>query len=248
MNTFILIVDYAYQKCNTNGYWDSSTDYSDCNNDKIVNNLANFQIIIHMCSVTFLLPAALVFATHKTFQNKRNRLILFLIMTKITESIIIICSSFLIVKNRHVVFQRDGWGCRTLTYFERVGEILTSIGMFLVVLYLFLVLIMKQEYPRGKQVNMLPWYILSGLVTLSSSFAWAILMAVNLNENCWLIIDELNWYIWLIDGTDIALTSIGIVLLCTIVYSYYDALRMKSINQQEILWVWLFHDTLTTIT
>lgn len=109
--------------------------------------------------------------------------------------------------------------------------------MLLIIVYLFLVLIMKQEYPRGAQVNMLPWYILSGLVTLASSLTWAILMANNMNENCWLITNELNWYIWIIDGTDVALTTIGIVLLCIIAYSYYDALRMKSINQQEILWV-----------
>lgn len=190
-----------------------------------------------MCSILFLLPAAIVFSTHETFKNKRNRLILFLIIAKMTESLIIICKAFLIVKNRHVVFREDGWRCRTLTYFERVSEILTSIAMLLIVLYLFLVLIMKQEYPKGRQVNMLPWYVLSGFITLSSSLTWAILMAENLNENCWLITDELNWYIWLIDGTDIALTSIGIVLLGIITFSYYDALRMKSINQQEILWV-----------
>ncbi|KAL5278074.1 CALCRL family protein [Megaselia abdita] len=225
---------YAYQKCNVNGSWDSSTDYSECNNDKVVNHLANFQIAIHFCSILFLLPAAVVFATHETFKSKRNRLILFLIMAKIIESTIIILNSFLIAKNSHVVFQQDGWPCRTLTYFERVGEILTSVAMLLIILYLFLVLIMKQEYPRGRQVNMLPWYCLSTFITLASSLTWALLMAENLNENCWLITDELNWYIWIIDGTDIALTSIGIVLLCTIAYSYYDALRMKSINQQEI--------------
>lgn len=158
-------------------------------------------------------------------------------MAKITESTFIICNASLIVKNQHELLQQDGWVCRTMTYFERVGELLTAIAMLLIILYLFLALIMKQEYPIGRQVNMLPWYMLSGLITLASSLTWALLMAVNLNENCWLITDELNWYIWIIDGTDIALTAIGVVLLCTIVYSYYDALRMKSINQQEILWV-----------
>lgn len=217
------------------GSWNSATDYSDCKVDKTVNRLVNFQISLHSLSIVFLLPAAIVFATHETFQNRRNRLILFLILVKMCESIVIVWSRSAVSKNRHTVLRENGWGCRTLTYFERTGQILTSIAMLLIILYLFMVLVMKLEYPIGKRMNMKPWYGICAAITLTTSLTWAIIMAVNLNENCWLITEELNSYIWIIDGTDAALTSIGIVLLAIIVYNYYHALRMKSINQQEIL-------------
>ncbi|KAF5303503.1 hypothetical protein FQR65_LT08202 [Abscondita terminalis] len=209
---------YSKKRCFANETWEVTTNYSTCSSAPVYRRRHYFHLVVLYVSTALSLPAVLIFVTYKKLRILRVNLhrnlliacILRNICTILTKDLVLLDSLKNSTETNYVMIS-NGVPCRVLAYFNNAFTNAVYACMLIDGYYLHKLIV--------NVFNSDPNIYLLHTITIVLSFLpttiWAILMAVNLNNNCWTV--DTSWYHWITDAFRIGVLCLNVLLLLNIV-------------------------------
>ncbi|XP_057667618.1 corticotropin-releasing factor receptor 1-like [Diorhabda carinulata] len=214
--------------------WVQQTDYTTCAMAPVYTKRYKFHVIFLSICIGFCIPAIIIFLIFEKLR-RTIRVILHrnLLIAIVIRNVLTIMSKELIILDAlkssplsHHRMEENGVGCRILAFLE-TSAINSIYGcMFLDAFYLHKVIVRAFATETRRAYI----YITLAVLTFTFSICWAIAMAVENAENCWMA--DLQGIQWTVDGFRIAILIINTLMLADIIRVMVMKLKHGSTTKQ----------------
>ncbi|KAK4883297.1 hypothetical protein RN001_006616 [Aquatica leii] len=224
---------YSQKECRSNGTWVDQTNYATCVTAPIYRKRHSFHVIILYVSLALSLPAVCIFVSYKNLRILRVNLHRNLLIACILRNILTILTKELVIldslkssNESNNVLNENGVACRVLAYFNSVCVNAIYACMFVDGYYLHKLIV--RVFNRDPNIYLL--YLVIAVLSLLPTTIWAIVVAINANDHCWVV--DTSWYQWIPDGFRIAILCLNVLLLLDIIKALCKKLS-KNVTAQE---------------